>query len=154
MQKLYLIFFPAPLLCSPSSSKENDSMAAQSIVTNLPHAYTPPCVPIKKKKKKERKKVKRNTEGLVSSLTSVLTAALGLTSSPGGHGGATECPESMVTCLYLGNDPCFTSFFFIQSNKIIVVWQCTLSLMYTVYLVAGILKVYQLSTQTWFKRIF
>ena len=95
-------------------------MAAQSIVTNLPHAYTPPCVPIKKKKK-ERKKVKRNTEGLVSSLTSVLTAALGLTSSPGGPVGGTECPEGMVTSLYLGNDPCFTSFFFIQSNKIIVV---------------------------------
>ena len=118
MQKLYLIFFPAPLLCSPSSSKENDSMAAQSIVTNLPHAYTPPRVPIKKK---ERKKVKWNTEGLVSSLTSVLTAALGLTSSPGGPGGGTECPEGMVTSLYLGNDPCFTSFFFIQANTIIVV---------------------------------
>ena len=57
-------------------------MAAQSIVTNLPHAYAPPCVPIKKNKK-ERK----NTEGLVSSLTRVLTATLCLTSSPEGPGG-------------------------------------------------------------------
>ena len=57
-------------------------MAAQSIVTNLPHAYAPPCVPIKKKEK-------QNTEGLVSSLTSVLRATLCLTSSPGGPGGGT-----------------------------------------------------------------
>ena len=58
-------------------------MAAQSIITNLPHAYAPPCVPIKKKKEKQ------NTEGLVSSLTSVLTATLCLTTSPGGSAGGT-----------------------------------------------------------------
>ena len=49
-------------------------MAAQSIITNLPHAYTPPCVLIKNKEK-------QNTEGLVSNLTSVLRATLCLTSS-------------------------------------------------------------------------
>ena len=57
-------------------------MAAQSIITNLPHAYTPPCVLIKNKEK-------QNTEGLVSNLTSVLRATLCLTSSPGGPGGGT-----------------------------------------------------------------
>lgn len=77
-------------------------MAAQYIVTNLPHAYAPPCVPMKIKEK-------QNTEGLVSSLTSVLTATLCLTSSPGGPGGGTppglewgtgtEYPEGIVTSL-------------------------------------------------------
>ena len=35
---------------SPSSSREDGSTATQAIVTNLPHAYIPPCVPIKTNK--------------------------------------------------------------------------------------------------------
>ena len=57
-------FFPASLLCFPASKKEDDSITSQSIVTNLPHAYSLYYVTIKRKKKK-------STEWLVSSLTSV-----------------------------------------------------------------------------------
>ena len=74
------------------------------------HSYLPPtciCSTLCLHQKKE----KQNTEGLVSSLTSVLRATLCLTSSPGGPGGGTplgmewgtgaEYPEGMVTSLYL-----------------------------------------------------
>ena len=110
---------------SPSSSREDDSTATQAIVTNLPHAYIPLCVPIK-----TNKQTNKIAKWLVSSLICVLRAILCPSSSPGQAGGEiagslgwwtmSKYPEGKLSCLSRIRQ-LLHFLFFIQSNIVIVI---------------------------------
>ena len=150
MQVLFRLF-PAALLCTPSSSKEHDSTATQSQVTDALSIHPTPCP----------RPPKKVPEWLVSSFTCAPMSLPCPSSYPGESGvgrlagpdwgGGSEFCERKCTFLYLGQDCCFT-LFVTQTNTVIVIWQFTLPLRHVIiWLGKEWGQIYDL-TQTWFKR--